>query len=83
MLFNMNDHVKVKLTPHGKQLHRQQYDDLVKRCGGCPPFAYSPVKEDGQGWSKWQLRELMNRFGKHVYNGCEPPFETKILIVTK
>ena len=39
------------------------------------------VKEDKDGWSKWQLWDLMSTFGKYISLGCATPFDTEIEIV--
>lgn len=77
MTFNLNDHVLVRLTEHGRKLHRDDYDKSKS------PYPYKEPEEDEQGWSKWQLWELMRAFGPHLYNGCELPFETTIEIITE
>lgn len=65
--FNINHYVRVKLTDHGRGLLAQmQY---------APPFT-----EDADGWSEWQLWELMRTFGPHVYMGGNLVFETVIEI---
>lgn len=39
---------------------------------------YIPPVEDSDGWSSWQLWNLMQELGPHIYIGCEIPFETTI-----
>lgn len=68
--FNINQYVKVKITKHGK-------DILVK-----DEYPY-PYKEDKDGWSKWQMWHLMEQFGQYIYLGCEPPFETEIILLPR
>ena len=48
------------------------------------PEDYIPPKEDTEGWSTWQLWDLMQRFGQHFYLQNTPaqmPFETTIEII--
>lgn len=78
--FNINHRVRVKLTDHGREIHRKQFEVLFS---DDPDMEYRQPDEDADGYSQWQLWDLMNRFGRHVYNGCEPPFETEIQIDTK
>jgi hypothetical protein len=59
--FNLNDDVKVKLTDHGRDL-------LAKK-------RRLTQQPDEAGYTKFQLWELMNIFGEHLYNGCSIPFE--------
>lgn len=75
--FNMNQYVRVRLTEYGRSLHRQDYDEFVRRFGK-PPFKYKPPVEDADGWSEWQLWQLMNIFGQHVQMGFRVPFETNM-----
>lgn len=84
MKFNINDNVRVKLTNHGRKLHKLRYEnmmDLYDERGFARPFPYYPVEEDPKGWSTWQLWCLMEEFGEHIHNGTENPFETTIEIL--
>lgn len=83
MDFNINHHVMVKLTQHGHRLlrndFRQKYGD-----GLTASHVYKPPKEDADGWSRWPLWELMQRFGEHFHLGqMTPPFELTIRIPDK
>lgn len=79
MRFNVNDYVRVRLTDEGRAIHRKEYDDLI---AAYPKIthAYTRPKEDAEGWSKWQLWDLMQRFGPYITMGMCPPFETEIEI---
>jgi hypothetical protein len=79
--FNVNHYVYVKLTSVGKAEHRRQHDELceVAHCS----WEYTPPVEDEEGWSKWQMHSLMNRFGHLMSLGFDPPFETTIRIEIK
>jgi hypothetical protein len=64
--FNINHYVWVKLTPHGRE---------------CARYRRLTFTEDADGWSRWQLWELMNGFGSDLYMGhSRLPFETDIRI---
>jgi hypothetical protein len=67
LLFNVNDYAYVKLTPVGQRILSSKSVSFTK---------------DGEGWSKWQLWELMSIFGGHLRNGCDVPFETTIRLVS-
>jgi hypothetical protein len=69
--FNLNDHVRVKLTDHGRKIHREQFRELNARLPLAANMQYTPPKEDAEGWSRWQLWELMSRFGEHI-GMCQP-----------
>jgi len=79
--FNVNNCVKVKLTEVGLDILRQRHDfdaNLAPRILG----AFTPPPTDADGWSKFQLWELCNKFGEQMYNGGSVPFETTIRIIT-
>lgn len=73
MEFNINEHVWVKLTDLGRAIHRADHE---KWCGSIPYLA-PPTSCDG--WSRFQMHELMKLFGSHISPGFGPlPFETTI-----
>ena len=80
--FNINGYVKVKLTDKGREILKKEHESLVKEFGvsfiGDHPFLPT---EDENGYGEWQLWRLMETFGKHIYMGCDPPFETTIEII--
>lgn len=71
MQFNINNKVRVRLTPKGKRVLAEKYKGLRP---GYPP------KEDAAGWSEWQLWDLMQTFGECIFLGCDMPFEGTIEI---
>ena len=76
LLFNINETVEVKLTDTGKAELLRQYKELKNTF---PKLGeYTPKKEDCNGWSKWQMHELMSRFGHLCNLGEKLPFETDI-----
>jgi hypothetical protein len=78
--FNINDNVRVRLTPHGHAIYRKNHDELY--IFNANPNPYRAPTEDADGWSTWQLWDLMSHFGASMHNGCKLPFETEIKIVT-
>jgi repressor LexA len=85
MTFNINDYVKVRLTDVGRQLHRKNWEDIIPETPLKIEFLnkYQPPSEDNNGWSEWQMWDLMSEFGRYMYLNCNPPFETEIEIVEK
>jgi hypothetical protein len=81
--FNTNHYVVVKLTEFGKGVHKQNFIDFWKAEKRAPPYEYEPPKEDPDGWSRWQLNELMYEFGRHCYNGGQLCFETDIELLIR
>lgn len=80
MLFNINDNVYVKLTEHGRRVHHEEHVRFWKSVGHSSPPEYTPPKEDSEGWSKWQMWELMREFGSHIGMGKCNVFETTIML---
>lgn len=74
--FNINDQVRVKLTPVGLQFLKANGHDWRLT----PDASNAP---DERGWSTWQLWDLMQIFGPIIYHGCSLPFETSIIIKGK
>lgn len=76
--FNINHYVRVKLTEQGLAIHKA---DHMKIFSGClKTYPYKEPYTDHDGYSRWQLWNLMHIFGSKCYNGCNPPFETEIII---
>lgn len=74
--FNINNYVKVKLTEKGKNIIENYYSNIPQLENHSRPLP----KEDENGWSKWQMWDLMSMFGDKMFNGCDVPFETEIEI---
>lgn len=84
MMININDKVKVKLTELGKHIYLHQFDGLneqITRNGGKPIVPNLP-KTDADGYTTFQLWNLMEIYGPHMHLGCLIPFELNILIPT-
>lgn len=78
-IFNINNYVRVKLNDQGRKICKDYHDNLFKNSRMKPE--YTPPAEDDDGWSKWQMWELMQKFGPHIYLGGEVPFDTQIEIL--
>lgn len=72
MLFNINKTVKIKLTDYGREIHYRQWQAIM------PHLPYRPPQEDEDGWSEWQLWDVMSQFGPHVGLGMRLPFDVAI-----
>lgn len=88
MRFNINNYVRVRLTEHGREALRMRTDDLNRHIRQINPNAkllpYDTVEEDADGWSTWQLWDLMKRLGGDNMSMAGPQmFETEIEIETK
>lgn len=78
MRFNINRTVKVRLTEHGRAIHRKNHDELMGEIAS--EYPYTPPVEDSAGWSTWQMWVLMREFGPFIGNGFVAPLETEIEI---
>lgn len=76
--FNVNDYVHVKLTEVGIDELKRQHAELKEAFPKLGDFTLPKTDEDG--WSKWQMHDLMNRFGGLCRPTMNVPFETNIKI---
>lgn len=68
--FNINDYVRVKVTPHGENVRAAKY----RAMGIDPP----PIIRNTDGWTTEQLWMVMWAYGSAMCNGCELSIETTI-----
>lgn len=77
MQININQFVKIKLTPTGRRYLVEKHNQVYGRLVTSHP--YRPITEDDQGYSRWQLWELFGTFGELMqYPTMNPPFEPNI-----
>lgn len=75
MKFDVNRYVKVKLTKQGHEWLRKQHDEFNEQYNGVLG-EYRTKGEDEDGYTSFQLHELMNVFGPLMVNGnMDAPFE--------
>lgn len=74
--FNLNNKVRVKLTDHGRAVLEVEHSKFWREAGRTMP--YTPPKEDADGWSEWQLWQLMSTLGGHLGLGFAKVMETTI-----
>lgn len=79
--FNINQWVKVKLNDKGISILERQHIELYHRFEYSKRKSFTPPKVDEDGYSKFQLHDLMNRFGAYCTLGEETPFETDIILI--
>ena len=68
--FNVNNWVKVKLNDYGRLILREDH---------C--FQTVDIKTDSEGYSKFQLWELFNLFGRYINLGQNLPFDSEIILL--
>lgn len=79
MNFNINDSVKVKLTEIGLNEMKRQHNELNFLIPNLPDF--TPRITDDNGYSTFQMHDLMNRFGHMMVAGLQLPFEPDIKLI--
>lgn len=72
--FNMNNSVKVKLNDIGYAELKRQHDELYAELG--IDKEYVKRNTDKDGYSSFQMHDLMNTFGHMMVMGIKTPFET-------
>lgn len=68
---NLNSTIKVKLTPFGDDIYYHKHDDLIEftKERGVKPLERTMPKKDEEGFTKFQLHDFMNTFGKYMTVG--------------
>jgi hypothetical protein len=83
--FNLNDKVCVRLTDHGRTIVREKNESTIAMFHSLPNNVIEdlrkPVKEDIQGWSEWQLWELMQVFGPYMFMGKKQVFKNNDILI--
>ena len=67
---NLNETIKVKLTPYGAEIYYKQFDELNKQRGReiCKPHM---PRIDKDGYTEFQLWHFMELYGEHI-GMCKP-----------
>lgn len=76
---NLNETIKVKLTPYGAEIYYKQFDELNKQRGReiCKPHM---PRIDKDGYTEFQLWHFMELYGEHI-GMCKPNVIDPIEIV--
>ena len=75
--FNLNNCALVKLTPNGRKI----WLDYWRPYSGGKEEQMLDDATDAEGYFREQLWAIMQVFGPHIRMGCNPPFETEILLI--
>lgn len=78
MKFNINNYVKVRITPNGIKALETNHNHLKNIAPSIGDFR--PPEIDSDGFVKFQLWQLMQEFGPYIKMGVALPFETEIEI---
>ena len=67
---NLNDRIKVKLTPYGAEIYYKQFDEVNKQYGReiCNP---QMPRIDKDGYTEFQLWHFIELYGQHI-GMCKP-----------
>ena len=67
---NLNETIKVKLTPYGAEIYYKQFDEVNKQCGReiCKP---QMPRIDKDGYTELQLWHFIELYGQHI-GMCKP-----------
>ena len=64
---NLNDRIKVKLTPLGAEIYYHQYDDIYKDYPKMKKHLQSSLpKVDENGYTEFQLWHFVELYGEHI-----------------
>lgn len=66
---NLNDTIKVKLTPYGAEIFYHQFDEINKQYGKNVIEPHMP-NIDKDGYTEFQLHVFMKLYGKYMYVGA-------------
>lgn len=84
---NINDTVRVRLTAHGhavlRRAHAERWgaratEHAERWGGGAGPYAFAPPAVDAEGFSPFQLWQLMSEFGAELGPTGPMPFESEL-----
>ena len=73
--FNVNEYVWVKLTEAGLAELKRQRDELIELFPNCHAD-FTPPETDEDGWSRFQIHDLMHSLAHMLTPSGELPFET-------
>ena len=71
--FNINDRVKVKITPEGEKCWIKYYES-IKKMG----YKIPEIRRDEDGYTDMVLWSVMAMFGPKMMTGCDLLIETEI-----
>lgn len=84
--FNINSDVNIKLTDAGIVILKSRHENMLKKYADNPAVLkrlgeFKTPEVDENGYTRMQMWEVMNIFGKYMYNGNpDLPFEMNIAI---
>ena len=78
--FNLNNHVKVKLTELGYQVWKQKTEQYAPQSLH-KPLGHYKAQADADGYVAIQAHQLMDYFGEHMYPSSRSVFKDMNVLV--
>jgi hypothetical protein len=81
---NFNNVVKVKLTQLGREIVQKKHDedrDLLLKYKSRTRLGDFVIITDDQGYTSFQIYELMNIFGEQMVIGADEPFTDEMIFM--
>lgn len=77
---NLNNYVTLKITERGLRVFREYHDRM-----GLDWEPYAKMNGEAKRGATWRMQmwQVMQIFGPSIYLGCDPPFDTNIVIETE
>jgi len=81
--FNINHSVKVKVTEYGYEVWLAHENKFVHFSGTIKPVTIEELKakQDEDGYTKFQLWDMMSIFGSKMQMGFKNPIDTNIILL--
>lgn len=79
--FNINHHVKVKLTNYGYSIWVEHHNKYSTKPLTVESILKLKDREDEDGYLDFQMHELMNIFGGKISMGNKLCFDTNIILL--
>jgi len=81
--FNINHNVKVKVTDYGYETWMQHENKYVHFSGTIKPVTLEELKAkaDNDGYTKFQMWDMMSIFGSKMKMGFENPINPNIILL--
>lgn len=81
--FNINHSVKVKVTEYGYEVWLAHENKFVQFSGTIKSVTIEELKakQDEDGYTKFQLWDMMSIFGPKMTMGFENPIDTNIILL--
>lgn len=79
---NLNDRIKVKLTPIGAEIYYHQFDEINKKAGRTVIEPHMP-RIDKDGYTDFALWEFIELYGKHIGVGKKNVIEPIDIFITQ